>query len=127
VRIAARDGSGAGPGEHLEQPIAPSCPECGGALREIRDGELPRYRCHVGHAYDAQLLFGAQAEIVERALWTALRALEERAALLRRMAEEGSTRNSLTARWAELAAEHEDQAAAVRNLLLDAGRPRIEP
>ena len=96
-------------------------------LREIRDGELPRCRCHVGHAYDAQLLFGAQAEIVERALWTALRALEERAALLRRMAEEDSTRNSLTARWAELAAEHEDQAAAVRNLLLDAGRPRIEP
>jgi two-component system, chemotaxis family, protein-glutamate methylesterase/glutaminase len=122
VRMAAQDGSGREPHQHSEQPTGLSCPECGGALREIAEGELLRYRCHVGHAYDAQLLLGAQTEVVEGALWSALRALEERAALLRRLAGQGPTSNALAARWAELAAEHEAQAEAVRRLLLDAGK-----
>jgi len=25
------------------------CPECGGALRELKDGKMIRYRCHSGH------------------------------------------------------------------------------
>jgi two-component system chemotaxis response regulator CheB len=33
-----------------------TCPECGGALWEIRDGQLLRYECHVGHAYSEQAL-----------------------------------------------------------------------
>jgi two-component system, chemotaxis family, protein-glutamate methylesterase/glutaminase len=126
ARMAAQDGSGRRSEEQLERPLAPSCPECGGALREITDGELLRYRCHVGHAYDADLLLGAQTEVVERALWTALRALEERAALLRRMARQQAITNSLVSRWSELAAEHEAHAQAVRSLLLDAGRRDLE-
>ena len=127
VRMAAQGGSGRQSGEQLDRPLVPSCPECGGALREVTDGELLRYRCHVGHAYDADLLLGAQTEIVERALWSALRALEERVALLWRMAGQGTISNSLATRWAELAAEHEAQAQAVRSLLLEAGRPDFEP
>jgi two-component system, chemotaxis family, protein-glutamate methylesterase/glutaminase len=127
VRMAAQDGSGRQSHEQLEQPIAPSCPECGGALREIKDGELLRYRCHVGHAYDGDLLLGAQTEIIERALWSALRALDERAALLRRLAARETISNRLTRRWAELATEHEAQAQAVRSLLIDPGRPDFEP
>ena len=127
VRMAAEDGSGGRPYGQSEQPVALSCPECGGALREISDGELLRYRCHVGHAYDANLLLGAQTQGVERALWSALRALEERAALLRRMAAQGSSGNSLATRWAELATEHEAQAQAVRSLLLKAGKSELEP
>jgi two-component system, chemotaxis family, protein-glutamate methylesterase/glutaminase len=120
VRMAVQEGFAE---DELEHPRALTCPDCGGALREITDGDLLRYRCHVGHAYDADLLLGAQTEVVERALWTALRALEERAALLRRMAEQTSISNSLVMRWAGLAAEHEAHAQAVRSLLLDAGRP----
>jgi two-component system, chemotaxis family, protein-glutamate methylesterase/glutaminase len=126
ARMAAQGGSGSQSDEQLERPFALSCPECGGALREITDGDLLRYRCHVGHAYDADLLLGTQTEVVERALWTALRALEERAALLRRMAGQTSISNSLAIRWAKLAAEHEAQAEAVRSLLIDAGRPEPE-
>lgn len=127
VRMAAQDGSGRQPHEGPERPIALSCPECGGALRDIADGELLRYRCHVGHAYDADLLLGAQTEMIERALWSALRALEERAALLRRMAGEGPISKSLATRWADLAIEHETQAEAVRSLLLEAGKSSLEP
>ena len=126
-RGAHGDGSGREPLQHAEQPIALSCPECGGALREITDGELLRYRCHVGHAYDAELLLGAQTEVVEQALWSALRALEERAALLRRLAGQGTIGSSLATRWAELASEHDAQAQAVRSLLLEAGKPDLEP
>ena len=63
--------------------------------------------------------------MVERALWTALRALDERAALLRRMAGQERISNSLASRWAQMAEEHEVQAQSVRNLLLDAGRPEL--
>jgi two-component system chemotaxis response regulator CheB len=125
VRMAAQGGSGR-QDDPLERPSALSCPECGGALREIADGELLRYRCHVGHAFDAQLLLGAQTETVERALWSALRALEDRAALLRRMAGQGATTDSLARHWAELALEHEAHAQTVRRLLIDAPRPEIE-
>ena len=34
-----------------------TCPDCHGALWEIRDKDLLRFRCHVGHAY-----FGRQFE-----------------------------------------------------------------
>jgi two-component system chemotaxis response regulator CheB len=125
VRITAQD-VGRRAEAQLERPVALSCPECGGALREITEGEVLRYRCHVGHAYDAELLLGAQTDVVERALWTALRALEDRAALLRRMARQRTISNSLASRWAERAAEHEADAQAVRSLLLDAGRPDLE-
>lgn len=120
VRIAAQAGV------QVERPVALTCPGCGGALREITEGELLRYRCHVGHAYDADLLLGAHTDGVERALWSALRALEERAALLRRMARQQSINSALASRWAEQAAEHEAHAQAVRSLLLDAGRPDLE-
>jgi two-component system, chemotaxis family, protein-glutamate methylesterase/glutaminase len=68
LRIAAQDGLGGQADEQVERPVALACPDCGGALREITEGELLRYRCHVGHAYDAGLLLGAQTERVERAL-----------------------------------------------------------
>jgi two-component system, chemotaxis family, protein-glutamate methylesterase/glutaminase len=126
VRLAAQGGAGPQADEQLERPLALTCPDCGGALREITDGELLRYRCHVGHAYDADLLLGAQTEGVERALWSALRALDERAALLRRLTRQEPINASLASRWAELATEHEAHAQAVRSLLLDAGKPQIE-
>ena len=126
VRMAGQEGLARQRDEQLESPRALTCPDCGGALGEITDGELLRYRCHVGHAFDTELLLGAQTEEVERALWSALRALNERAALLRRMARQQSIKSSLAGRWAELAAEQEAHAQAVRKLLLDAHRPELE-
>jgi two-component system, chemotaxis family, protein-glutamate methylesterase/glutaminase len=85
-------------------PSGFACPSCGGALFEIEKRPLPRFRCRVGHAWSPESLLAEQGEAVERALWVALRALEEKAAL-------GSR---LYRAWAEEA----DQAGGlIRNLI----------
>jgi two-component system chemotaxis response regulator CheB len=63
-----------------------SCPECHGALWELRDGQLARFRCRVGHAFAPDSLIAYQAAHVEEAMWTAYRALEETSALAARLA-----------------------------------------
>ncbi len=72
--------------DKVGDPSPFGCPECGGVLRELREGELVRYRCRVGHAYGADSLLAAQSDGVEDALWSALRALEESESLARRLA-----------------------------------------
>jgi two-component system chemotaxis response regulator CheB len=73
---------------HVPGPPSPfTCPECGGALWELEDGRLLRFRCHVGHVFTADALSVEQCESLEYTLWSALRALEEQAALWRRMAQ----------------------------------------
>jgi two-component system, chemotaxis family, protein-glutamate methylesterase/glutaminase len=39
-----------------------TCPECNGTLWQVQTDELPRFRCHVGHAYAAEAWEGAQTE-----------------------------------------------------------------
>lgn len=66
-------------------PSGLSCPDCNGVLFELPGEPAPRFRCRVGHAWSPQSLAVEQTAEAEDALWIALRALEERAALLRRM------------------------------------------
>jgi two-component system, chemotaxis family, protein-glutamate methylesterase/glutaminase len=108
-------------GEHPGKPSGFSCPDCNGVLREIQDGELERFRCRVGHAWSPESLLTQQSEALEAALWIALRSLEERAALARKLAEPARRRgHRITAgRFAEQAAEAQQAARLVRNLLLD--------
>jgi len=103
----------------LGTPSGFTCPECNGALWEIRDGELYRYRCHVGHAFSADTLLQGQGEQIEAALFSAIRALEEKAALLRRLiARYGS---DLQAHDREMRAQELDRAAEAIRRLLRAG------
>lgn len=110
--------------EHEEQPGIPSgftCPDCHGALWELRDGELIRYRCRVGHTFSPDRLMEGQTEALERALWSAIRGMEERAALMRRLGQrmrEGG--NTITAhRFDRQAQEMEEQASLLRQFVLD--------
>lgn len=78
----------------LPAPLA--CPECGGGLMPTSGGELARvarYRCHVGHTFTARGLLDALGDDMERALWVALRSLEERIALLEVLAREQEERD----------------------------------
>jgi two-component system chemotaxis response regulator CheB len=101
------------------QPSGFSCPDCNGVLYEIRDGDMLRYRCRVGHAWSAESLLGEQANQLEAALWMALRGLEEKAALARSMGEQAAQRGStITAkRFAEQAAEATRAATLIRSML----------
>lgn len=76
------DGRLLGPASHY------SCPACGGVLNEMGSDGAMRFRCRVGHAYTAETLLRHQAGTVEDALWTAVRALEERADISKRLARE---------------------------------------
>jgi two-component system, chemotaxis family, protein-glutamate methylesterase/glutaminase len=69
-----------------------TCPECNGVLWEIEDDHAHHYRCHVGHAYSADMMDLALDDNVRRALGSALRALEERIALTERLRKQASDR-----------------------------------
>ena len=108
-------------GERPGRPSGFSCPDCNGVLWEIQDGQLQRFRCRVGHAWSPERLLTQQSEALEAALWIALRSLEERAALAKRLAEPARRRgHAITARRFEEQADEAQQAARlVRDLLLD--------
>jgi two-component system chemotaxis response regulator CheB len=71
------------------------CPDCGGVLTEHLEAGVPQLRCRVGHRYSWESLADAQARQVEGALWSAVRALEDRSALLERMAQQAEAKGGL--------------------------------
>jgi two-component system chemotaxis response regulator CheB len=96
-----------------------SCPSCDGVLFELPGEPAPRFRCRVGHAWSPDSLAAVQTAGVEDALWVALRAIEERAELLRRLvvrAEERGQHHS--AQYHRMrAAEADGHATRVRDLI----------
>jgi two-component system chemotaxis response regulator CheB len=106
-----------------EKPGKPSvygCPECGGVLWELHDGEMLRFRCRVGHGYTSEGLLSEQSESLDETLWSAYRALQENASLARRLAERAkSNRGSkeLIRRFEKRASDAAEQARAIRKLL----------
>ena len=98
------------------------CPECGGVLTERAEAGVLQWQCRVGHRYSPETLIDAQAEDVEGALWAAVRALADRAALLERMAQHAEQRGQARSarrfrRQCETASE---QAEVVRQALAGA-------
>jgi two-component system chemotaxis response regulator CheB len=71
--------------EDLGSPSGYTCPDCNGSLIGVSEGN---YRCHVGHAWTADALLEARDGEVEGALWVAMRSLQEKAKLSRRLAEQ---------------------------------------
>ncbi|MBV8509694.1 MAG: chemotaxis protein CheB [Xanthobacteraceae bacterium] len=93
-----------------------ACPDCHGVMWEIDEGDLVRYRCHVGHAYTAELMSLALDENLTRALGSALRALDERIALAGRMSRQAdeSNRPHLAQSWSQKAQEFQREADVIR-------------
>jgi two-component system chemotaxis response regulator CheB len=94
-----------------------TCPDCDGALIEMSPGS--RYRCRVGHAWTGEALLDAQGLAWERALGAAIRTLDEKAALSRRMADRARRRGSaaIASRYDLHAAEALEAAALLREPL----------
>jgi two-component system chemotaxis response regulator CheB len=135
----------------LQNPARPgdpspfACPECGGVLWELNGGSgsealpeaiaprkadrLTRFRCRTGHAYSAKSLLASQSENLENALWIALRALEEKAALNFRLAQQAKARNRPHSanRFDEQEQAIRRSAELVRQLLLTEAEKSPEP
>jgi len=105
--------------DELGDPTVFTCPSCQGTLWEIKDGDMLRYRCHTGHAFSVDSLLAEQSEAAETALYSALRALEEKAAALRRVADRFSDRfPELHARYQHEAGDLDESANVLRQLLV---------
>jgi two-component system, chemotaxis family, protein-glutamate methylesterase/glutaminase len=91
------------------EPIAFTCPECGGALLQVEDGKTVQWRCHVGHRFSLSSFSEAHADAVERAIWVALRKLKERTAINNHLTHVPTTSPQLRKRFQEnsAAAEHD--------------------
>lgn len=70
------------------------CPECGGVMWERHFGNLQKFHCHIGHAFDAASLLESQAEEIEYRLWSLLRLLKERVTITRRLAASARDNNN---------------------------------
>jgi two-component system, chemotaxis family, protein-glutamate methylesterase/glutaminase len=110
--------------EDMQHQFGPAtaltCPDCGGALWEIIDGQIVRYRCHVGHQYSSEALDNGQSDVVEEALWTAVRVLEEHADLRSRMSRRADMAglDAVATGFSDSAHAAHVQAQAIRDVLI---------
>lgn len=99
-------------------PSGLTCPDCNGALWRVEDGQTVRYRCRVGHGFTEDILLASQTEALEAALWTALRVLEERAELLRRMLRRVEGQPNLEMTYRAALGEVQEQIRLLRRALV---------
>ena len=106
------------------EPSEFGCPSCGGVLNELYDGKILRFRCRVGHAFGLASLAADQQDRIEAALWAAIRALEEQAALNARLATRARDRGHArtAANFDERAEGAREHAQKVREVLNRAER-----
>jgi two-component system chemotaxis response regulator CheB len=109
------------------RPSRFTCPSCGGALWEADDGGR-LFRCRVGHSWTPMALLDEQADTLDSALWTALRALAERADLARRMRDHARARDHVhaTRLFEAQLSELEHDATVIRHVLERPTAPAID-
>ena len=116
--------------ERLERRGQPSvfvCPECKGTLFEVTEENTPHYRCRVGHSYLAESLSSEQESVLEAALWTALRAIEEHNDLLQKMHRRSEERGfGVTARNYRAKIEEGAHRMELLRTVLGLPRPEVE-
>jgi two-component system chemotaxis response regulator CheB len=81
---------------------------------------MMRFRCRVGHAYTSETLTTEQALAVEQSLWSALRALEEQAAVKKRIADRARRLGNMAtvAQLEQRIDELREHAQRVRDLVI---------
>jgi two-component system chemotaxis response regulator CheB len=91
-------------------------------LTEENPAGVTQWECHVGHRYSPRSLADAQADRVEQAMWTAVRMLRDRSALLNQMADHAQARQQPRSarRFRHQAKDASDQADAVLEALHEA-------
>ncbi|MGH2901206.1 MAG: chemotaxis protein CheB, partial [Solirubrobacteraceae bacterium] len=98
-----------------------TCPECHGPMWQIGDDQMRRYRCYLGHSAPARELLAARSAEVEAALWSAIRALNDRATTFETLAKDAvRTGNGHSAAVYETRGRQaREQAELARQFMLD--------
>jgi two-component system chemotaxis response regulator CheB len=119
TRIAENTGALSGGVLTIGEPSPYSCPDCDGVLMQMKDGGIPRFRCHTGHAYSAYSLLAAVSEDIEREMWSTARALEESIMLLKQLERHVSEQHDAPAAklFREKAQDAEQRVSGIRSLL----------
>jgi two-component system, chemotaxis family, protein-glutamate methylesterase/glutaminase len=96
-----------------------SCPECGGSLWQVNAGQMPRFRCRVGHVYSAENLLEGYTDDLERSLWYAVRTLRDKANLNRQLATDAREwgHTELADRYAEKARQDDEHSATIERMI----------
>jgi two-component system, chemotaxis family, protein-glutamate methylesterase/glutaminase len=120
LRVTTMDLAAMTSDDHPGTPSAFSCPECGGVLWELNDGDLTRFRCRTGHAYSPESMLAGQSDTLEEALWVALKTLEENLSLSRRLERQARERGQVLVaeRFQERAHAVEQRIAVLRQVLI---------
>lgn len=79
--------------EETKELTGLTCPDCHGAIWEVREEKFLHFKCRVGHSYSPQSMADAHSDSLERAMWAALKSLEENIALTRKLVEHSRKRN----------------------------------
>jgi len=112
---------------HRLGPQTPlSCPDCAGPMWQLGDEKDRRYRCYLGHVVTARELIGRADAEVEAALWSAVRALNERATTLETLARDAEMAgNHQSAKTYELRSrEARTQSGLARQFMMDLMHPK---
>lgn len=89
-RAAAVPGGRTVPDDPPGGPMV-TCPDCDGALREVDDHGMTRYRCLIGHTWSPESLASFQLDRIDRTASMLAREMAELVALNRRLADRADT------------------------------------
>jgi two-component system chemotaxis response regulator CheB len=125
VACGRRDGSAAL--STFSEPTTITCPDCGGVLSQVQHEKPLRFRCQIGHAYTAEEL-AARGEKLDEAIRIALRVMQERADLVRRMARDARANGRLAVAqlYDQRTEEYSRYAATLRDAAVSAMRMERE-
>lgn len=103
------------------KPTPFTCPDCGGALWEIDEKNHHRFRCHTGHSYTESDYDIKQSEKLESALWVALRMMQERLALLKKLQAENETKGmkNIASFQAQRVSELNEHINKIKEIIMD--------
>src|SRR5687768_447604 len=66
ARLAGPEPSRVEDTDAIGRPSGIGCPECGGPMWQVGEGEAAMYHCHIGHAQSTRVLMRAQDRELEK-------------------------------------------------------------
>jgi len=86
---------------------------------ETREGKLIKFNCQIGHSFSPESLTEAHTDALERALWIAIRTLNERSAIHEALAQQQRELENtpLAERLAETASSASHDVKLIREVL----------